>query len=351
MENILSRCEQLLEEGLKNHVYSGAALAVGKGDQIFVKKVLGTVSYDEGAAPVTSSTLFDMASLSKILGTTFCAFHMIQDGTLCLADTLDELLPNVPEDKKNITIFNLMTHTSGIPAEIFLYRECSSPDQALDKILNTPLAYPTGQGVTYSCMGYIVLGKIMERITGRPLNELAKEWTFDPLGMEKTGYRPLTECEPDTSIAYTETETLNGPCPPGVVHDENARFLNGISGNAGVFSNLDDMIRFAVMLSKNGAPLMHQRLFDLARVNYTPGLDENRGLGFQLSGPSPTFFGDMFGNDGLGHTGFTGTSLAVDPHTGFYVVLLTNRVHPTRNNNGLTRLRHQINNAAAAEFM
>jgi len=351
MENIMSRCEQLLEEGLKNHVYSGAALAVGKGDQIFVKKVLGTVSYDEDAAPVTASTLFDMASLSKILGTTFCAFHMIQDGTLCLADTLDELLPDVPEDKKNITVFNLMTHTSGIPSEIFLYRVCTSPDQAVETILNTPLAYSTGKGVAYSCMGYIVLGKIMERITGRPLNELAKEWTFDPLGMTDTCYRPLTECKPDPTIAYTETETLNGPCPPGVVHDENARYLNGISGNAGVFSNLDDMIRFAVMLSKNGAPLMNKRLYDLARDNYTPGLDENRGLGFQLSGPNATFFGDMFGNDGLGHTGFTGTSLAVDPHTGFYVVLLTNRVHPTRNNIGLMRLRHQIHNAAATEFM
>ena len=351
MDKLMSRCEQLLEEGFKNHVYSAAALAVGKGDQIFVKKVLGTVSYDEGAAPVTSSTLFDMASLSKILGTTFCAFHMIQDGTLCLADTLGELLPNVPEDKKNITVFNLMTHTSGIPAEIFLYRECTSPEQALETILTTPLAYPTGSGVTYSCMGYIVLGKIMEKITGRPLNELAKEWTFDPLGMSATGYRPISQCEPDSTIAYTETLTLNGPCPPGVVHDENARFLDGISGNAGVFSNLDDMIRFATMLSKSGAPLMHKRLFDLARVNYTAGLDENRGLGFQLSGPSATFFGDMFGNDGLGHTGFTGTSLAVDPHTGLYVVLLTNRVHPTRKNNALTRLRHQINNAAAAEFM
>ena len=146
----MSRCEQLLEEGLKNHIYSGAALAVGKGDQIFVKKTIGTVSYDEGAAPVTASTLFDMASLSKILGTTFCAFHMIQDGTLCLADTLDELLPDVPEDKKNITVFNLMTHTSGIPSEIFLYRVCTSPDQAVETILNTPLAYPTGKGCVRS---------------------------------------------------------------------------------------------------------------------------------------------------------------------------------------------------------
>ena len=351
LNTTISRCEQLLEQGLRDHVYSGAALAVGKGDQIFVKRAIGTVSYEEGAAVVTPATLFDMASLSKILGTTFCAFHMLQEGSLCLQDTLDELLPNVPEDKKQITVFHLMTHTSGIPAEIFLYKECSCPDQALETILNTPLAYPTGTNVTYSCMGYIVLGKIMEKLTGRTLDELAREWTFTPLGMTATGYRPLSSCEPDPTIAFTETETLNGPCPPGVVHDENARYLNGISGNAGVFSNLDDMIRFAVMLSKGGEPILNRRLFDLACVNYTKGLDENRGLGFQISGPNVTFFGDLFGSDAIGHTGFTGTSLAVDIHTGLYVVLLTNRVHPTRNNNALTRLRHLIHNAAAGEFM
>lgn len=351
MHSSLSRAEQLLEQGLQNRVYSGAALAIGNADQVFVSKAIGHVSYDANALPVTTATLFDMASISKILGTTFCAFHMIEEGSLCLQDCLADFFPNVPEDKKDITVYHLMTHTSGLPAELFLWKNCQSPDDVVTAILNAPLDYPTGSNIEYSCMGFILLGKIMEGITGKRLNELAQEWTFGPLGMKSTCYRPLSSCQPDPSIAYTETMTLWKPGLPGVVHDENARFLDGVSGNAGVFSNLDDMILFSKMLAQNGKPLISRRLMDLACRNYTPGLDENRGLGFQLSGPAPTFFGDLFGSDGIGHTGYTGTSIAVDPHTGLYVVLLTNRVHPTRDNAGLTRLRHQIHNAAVGEFI
>lgn len=288
MTTYSSRAEQLLEQALHDHVFSGAALAIGNQDQLFVKKTIGHVSYEPGAADVTASTLFDMASLSKILGTTFCAFHMIEDGSLCLQDTLADFFPDVPDDK-NITIFNLMTHTSGLPAIMLLWELCEKPEQVVQTILHAPLAYPTGSGVTYSCMGYILLGKIMEQITGRPLNQLAQEWTFAPLGMSSTGYRPVSKCQPDYTAAYTETMTLSGPGIPGLVHDENARFLNGISGNAGVFSNLNDMIRFATMLTHDGQPLIGHRLMELALRNYTPGLDENRGLGFQLSGPAPTF--------------------------------------------------------------
>ncbi|MCI8632722.1 MAG: beta-lactamase family protein [Lachnospiraceae bacterium] len=351
MASSLSHAEALLEQGLRDRVYSGAALAIGNAEQVFVSHTVGHVSYEENAAPITSSTLFDMASISKILGTTFCAFHMIEEGRLCLQDSLADFFSDVPEDKQDITIYHLMTHTSGLPAELFLWKLCQTPEQVVSAILNAPLDFPIGSNIQYSCMGYILLGKIMEGITGRSLDQLAKEWTFDPLGMRATGYRPVSACSPDPSIAYTETMTLSGPGLPGVVHDENARFLNGISGNAGVFSNLDDMILFAQMLSQKGKPLISRRLMELACRNYTPGLDENRGLGFQLSGPAPTFFGDLFGNDGIGHTGYTGTSLAVDPHSGLYVVLLTNRVHPTRDNAGLTRLRHQIHNAAVAEFL
>lgn len=351
MSSTLSRCEYLLNEALEAHAFSAGALAVGSGDTVYVKRAVGAVSYEEGAAKVTPFTLFDMASLSKILGTTFCAFHMIQEGSLCLQDTLGELLPDVPDDKKSITIQHLMTHTSGLPSGFLLCRKCTEPGQALNAILHTPLAYATGTDVTYSCMGYIVLACVMEHLTGKGLDVLSEEWTFRPLGMNATGYRPTSVCLPDRNIAFTETMTLNGSCPPGVVHDENARFLNGVAGNAGVFSNLEDMIRFAAMLSRGGAPLVHTRLMQLACRNYTCGLGENRGLGFQLSGPNPTFFGDFFGNDGFGHTGFTGTSLAVDRPSGLYVVLLTNRVHPTRDNNALTRLRRQIHNAAVGEFL
>ncbi len=350
MNSIITNVERLFDQGLEQKIYSAGAIAIGKGDKVLFEKAAGRVSYDEGAAAVTVNTKFDMASCSKILGPTFAAFHMIENGDLCLDDTLGELLDGCPEDKKNIKIKHLMTHTSGLPAEILLWKELTDPADVLSCILNTPLVYPTGQGVSYSCMGYITLAKVMEKLSGMPLNEMAKQWTFDPLGMKDTEYRGNDSSSEDKSIAYTEVKSLFYDGIPGVVHDENARFIGGVSGNAGVFSTLHDLELFAAMLSKDGYPLVSKRLMDIARVNYTKGLDENRGLGFQLSGPEPTFFGDLFGNHGFGHTGYTGTSIAVDAETGLYVVYLTNRVYPSRSEGRLTRLRHQIHNAAQKEF-
>lgn len=344
------RVEELFNSGLDQKIYSAGSLVIGRGDEVLFAKAGGTVSYEPNAAKVTLDTKFDMASCSKILGTTFVAFHMIENGMLCLADTLGELLDNVPEDKKRITIKDLMTHTSGIPAEIWLYRKTQSPDEALDCILNTPLAYPTGTGVSYSCMGFITLAKIMEKISGKNLFEMAKEWTFDPLGMKNTEYRGTDPSKPDFTIAYTEEKTNFYDGVPGIVHDENARYLGGISGNAGLFSTGNDVAKFCAMIAKKGEPIISERMMQIATRNYTPGLDENRGLGFQLSGPAFTFFGDLFGDTGIGHTGYTGTSIAVDPETGLYVAYLTNRVYPTRNEGRLTRLRHQIHNAAMTEF-
>lgn len=348
---MISNTERLFDKGINEHIYSAGAIAVGNRNGLIFKKAAGTVSYEEGAAKVTSDTQFDMASCSKIIGPTFCAFHMIENGDLCLMDSLGEIFENCPEDKKRITIKHLMTHTSGLPAEIFLWKDCKTPDEALDRILNHPLVYPTGTNVQYSCMGFITLQKVMEKITGRSLADLAKEWTFDPLGMKRTEYHgndPVKDM--DKTCAYTEVRSHIYDGVPGIVHDENARFLGGISGNAGIFTTLDDMIRFAAMLAENGEPIVTSRLMNIARKNYTPGLDENRGLGFQLSGPADTFFGDLFGNTGFGHTGFTGTSIAVDPETGLYVVYLTNRVYPSRSEGRLTVLRHQIHNAAISEF-
>lgn len=347
----LSRTEEILRDGLRTKAYSAAALAVGKGDQILLKTAIGHVSYLEGADEVTDDTLFDMASVSKILGTTFCAFHMIENGQLSLLDQIGDFYPDCPEDKKQICVRQLMTHTSGLPAEIALYQVCRTPEEAVDVILNHPLEYVPETKTVYSCMGFILLGKIMEKITGRPLDELAEEWTFAPLGMKKTGYHPVSRCSADPHCVYTETMSLSGPTPPGIVHDENARFLNGVSGNAGVFSTLNDMMIFCRMVASHGSPLIGEHLFRAAVKNYTPAMDDNRGLGFQLSGPAPSFFGDLWGMDGIGHTGFTGTSFAVDPRSGFYVVLLTNRVHPTRENFQLTRIRHLIHNTAVTEFL
>ena len=330
-----AQVDQLIRQGLEQGAYPSAALAIGIGSSIYLKKTYGNCR---------ETTLFDMASLSKILGPTMIAFRFLEDGLLRLYDTVELFFPEAPEDKKNITILQLMTHTSGIADHFFLSDYTDDPADAARVILERPLAQAPDSDPVYSCMGYILLGKILEKIGGLPLDQLAQKYVFDPLGMSHTGYHPIGDCAP------TERDPQTGKLLQGVVHDENARFLKGISANAGVFSDLNDMITFAKMLSLGGKGYLSPAMLETALRNRTPNSkDEYRGLGFNLAGSPKNFLGDLMSPQAYGHTGFTGTSLALDPSTGLWMVLLTNRVCPTRNNLKLIRIRALAHNAAAAE--
>lgn len=335
-----NRVHQLVQQGLEQGAYPCAALAVGIGEKIYMKKTYGNC---------TESTLFDMASVSKILGATMVAFHFMEDGLLRLYDTVGDFFPDAPEDKKEITILQLMTHTSGIPDHFFIFDYSDNPADAAKAILSHPLEQAPGGDPIYTCMGYILLGKILEQIGDAPLDQLAQKYVFDPLGMTSTTYRPTGD------IAPTEMDPETGKLLCGVVHDENARFLNGISANAGVFSDLEDMIRFTQMLSlggrlPDGTAYLSPAMLSRATTNHTPNSKgEYRGLGFNLARSPRNFLADLMSERAYGHTGFTGTSIALDPETGLWVVLLTNRVCPTRENVKSIRLRNLIHNAAAAE--
>ena len=327
--------QQLIQQGLEQGAYPSAAIAVGIGSQTYLKQTYGACS---------SSTLFDMASLSKILGPTMIALRFLEEGRFRLYDTVADFFPQAPSDKKDITILQLMTHTSGIPAHFFLSDYTDDPANAAEIILNHPLAQVPVNDPIYSCMGYILLGKILEHISGMPLDQLAQQYVFKPLGMSRTGYHPTGDCAP------TEMDPETGKLLHGIVHDENARFLKGISANAGVFSDLEDMITFVKMLSLGGESYLSPATLDAALRNRTPNSKgEFRGLGFNLAGSPKSFLGDLMSSRAYGHTGFTGTSIAIDPATGLWVVFLTNRVCPTRNNIKQARIRALVHNAAAAE--
>lgn len=334
------RVHQLVLQGLQQGAYPSAALAVGIGDRIYRKQAYGAC---------TEQTLFDMASVSKILGPTMVAFRFLEEGRLRLYDTVGTFFPDAPEDKKEITVLQLMTHTGGFKDHFFLSDYTDDPGDAAKVILSRPLAQVPGTDPVYSCMGYILFGKILEQIGGMPLDELARKYVFEPLEMDSTGYHPSGD------VAPTERDPETGALIQGVVHDENARFLKGISANAGVFSNLEDMVTFTRMLAvggkkDNGEAYLSPAMLRAALVNRTSGsAGEFRGLGFNLAGSPWNFLGDLMSPRAFGHTGFTGTSFAVDPDTGLWVVLLTNRVCPTRENIKLVRLRSLIHNAAAAE--
>lgn len=349
-EKAITYVKSTVDEG----IFPSAALAVGIGDKLYVKEAFGRTSITPESTPVREDTLYDMASVSKIFSTTMITLRFIADGRLDLADMLPRHFGEdmVPDDKKEITLFHLLTHTSGYPAHIPLKERIASPDETVPYLLSVPLEYAPGTRVIYSCMGFILLGKMLEKISGKPLDVLAREEVYTPLGMRHTGYHPLDAgTDYSGNTAYTERNRSTGEWLVGEVHDENAHFLNGVSGNAGVFSDLNDCIRFARMLAGHGTldgrVYLPRCIFDTAIRNYTPGMDENRGLGFHLANGYYSYSGQFFPQTGFGHTGFTGPHIFVDAESGLYVVLLLNRVHPTRENNAQLRTRRILHTLVA----
>ena len=373
-----TKAEAILTAAVEKGTIPCAAYAIGRGNEIFEMNSLGYASLFPDKEPIRADTRFDMASLTKLLSTTMVALKFIEDGKLLLSDPLSrfftkEELANAPEGRASATVFHLMTHTSGITPHIGLWREI--PESAVGgenfqsivakTILDSAPFCGVGEQVHYSCMGYILLQQILERISGKRLDVLATANVFAPLGMYSTGYLPFgsNENKPTCNAASTELSPHHGYYVRGHVHDENAHFLGGVSGNAGVFSTLEDMTAFARMLALRGkfpgfvsdpaARFLSGRIFDLAVTDYTKGKNESRGLGFQLRPPLPSLSaaGDLFSYGSYGHTGFTGTSLYVDAETGLWAVLLTNAVHLGRDKTEFFRVRRQFHNAVIGEYL
>lgn len=340
----------LVNEAIEQKATPGAAVAIGRGHTSLFKQCFGRISYDRDAPPVTSETLYDMASVTKILCATVLCLQALGEGKIHLQDTVGLYYPDAPVEKQNITLLQLLTHTSGIDPHFYLWDYAGSKERTAEVILNHPQLYKPGAEVRYSCMGFILLGKILERVFAAPIDELFQRRVAVPLGLNATGYCPAKS----TDIAPTEY-TADAQLLQGCVHDENARFQNGVSANAGIFSHLTDMELFVQTLAgggtaPNGLKLIPPLCLEKAILNYTAGMAENRGLGFKLYGGSANYMGDLLPETAFGHTGYTGASFTVEPKTGFYMVLLANRVHPARSNTLWLRTRRLLHNAAAAEF-
>ncbi len=334
-----------LRRGRETGCFPSAAAAIGVKGEVLATAFTGEAPLP-GGAPVDEGTLYDMASLSKVLAPTMIALRALQEGTLGLDETVGDFFPDAPEDKRGITVKMLMTHTGGFNPSFRLDKMGITPDQAVQAILHRPLDAAPGEKPIYSCMGYILFAKMLEKRFGQPLNALARERVFEPLGMRDTGY-----CPPETAVcAATEVDPETGRPWIGVVHDENARFLGGVSGNAGVFMPLRDGIRFARMLARGGDGYLAESTLRKAVTNYTPGQDAHRGLGFQLAGTEGCFFSAEAPGRCFGHTGFTGTSLMVEPVSGLWVLLLTNRVYPTRQSDGLFPFRRGLHAACLRQI-
>ncbi len=318
----------LLRESISLGTSPCHAAAVGCGDQVWFADVFGNRTEHPESIPLARGDLFDLASMTKMMATAPVALRLYEEGRLDLDAPLSAFF-DTPADKQDIRVRQLMAHVSGLPAHLPLWRMGIEPSSVADAILRSPLAAPTGSQVIYSCMGFILLGKIVEQIGGAPLDALAKQYVFHPLGMTRATFCP----SPATICVTTEKKEGRTDYITGEVHDENARFMGGISGNAGLFAPLDDVIRYASMLSKRGEGLLRRETFDLAVHDATGISSDPRGLGFQLFGGGTYPGGSRMSLGSYGHTGYTGTSLYVDNDTGVWVVLLTNRVHYGRDRN------------------
>ena len=340
--------DEMIKKGLEERIFPGAAISIGNKSGELFRKIYGFRQIFPQKHPMESDTLFDIASLTKIF-TSIVALKLIQDGSLSLSDTLGKFF-DAPSDKAKITIAHLMTHTSGLPAHEHVYNLVKEPSETFDFILSMKLLDEPGKAVVYSCLGYILLGRICEILGGNTIENLAKRWIFEPLGLESTAYNP----EKNHTFAVTELDTVTNTWLDGVVHDENARFLKGISGNAGIFANIDDMATFAMMLANKGTfgdkVIIEQNLFEEAIKNLTAHCPEGRGLGFEIKSNTLISCGNVFSVGSYGHTGFTGTSLWVDIETGLYVVFMSNRVHPTRENVKHIPFRRELHDLCATEY-
>ncbi len=357
----LSRIRPLVEEAIATRKLPGAVVLVGRGDRVFYREAIGDRALVPEREAMTVDTVFDLASLTKVVATTTSILVLIERGRLGLDDPVATYIPDFGRyGKQRITIRHLMTHTSGLRPDLDLAREFDGSDAAIRTACEeVPLAKP-GQRFIYSDINFFLLGEVVRRVSGESLDQFAEKNIFLPLGMRDTMFLPPPSLRP--RIAPTESCTrLGWPCRPGtgemlrgVVHDPTARRMGGVAGHAGLFSTADDLSRFCRMLLGGGI-LDGVRVLSplgvalMTRQASGQNLDQVRGLGWDIDSRYASNRGDLFPIGSFGHTGWTGTSLWMDPVTGLYVIFLSNRVHPDgKGDVGLLRARVASVAAAAA---
>lgn len=349
LEDRLTQAFQVADRAIDEGAAPGGVLAVGNQNQV-VFHAKGVTTDLDGGSPVDRETIYDLASLTKLF-TSYMALQLLEKGAYRLDDPVSRFLPlYMRPDKSEIRMRHLMTHTSGLKPHDEFFQICHNPQEMLEAIVESPMQSLPGEQVAYSCLGYISLAQALEQIAGQSLPDYLKENLFQPLELAESGFTPHF---PKKRIAPTEQSDWDNQLCWGVVHDENARCQGGISGNAGMFSNAKELARFAQLWlgqgDYKGCHLLSPATVQLSIQNYTNRISsEYRGLGWNLKAPALSFMGDYAAETSFGHTGFTGTSLVMNPELGIFVVWLTNRVHPTRKEERILRYRALVHNAIFA---
>lgn len=354
----------IVQTGMEKGFYPGAVAAVGSVHGDAVIRTFGWACVEPAATPMVADALFDLASLTKVVATTPAILRLVEAGVFQLETPVQQIIPEFKYPA--VTIVHLLTHTSGLPAWQGLYLDHHGWEEYVTAISRLELRREPGTAVEYSDLGFILLGAIIMRITNKSLPDFCREAVFEPLDMAETGWLPRL---PVQRIVATERGNWveYGMCGDraagfarwrqrvtrGEVNDGNAFYgLDGIASHSGLFAPVGDLIRYARAWLRDGVPMLGRRTGALATRSHTPGMTENRALGWT----KPPFqgtkasCGDLLSPAAFGHTGFTGTSLWMDPQKDLFVILLTNRLHPEAHD-GLAALRPTFHNAVVSAMV
>jgi CubicO group peptidase (beta-lactamase class C family) len=346
----------ILEQAIHDRAFPGAAYGILLNGEIVALDSTGRFTYNAESSEVTPSTVFDLASLTKVIGTTAIAMLLHDRGRLSLDARPGEILPGfvigAPRGSGNarVTIRHLLAHSSGLPGYVRLFEQHHTPEAMLRAALYLPLEAPPGTRAEYSDIGFILLGKALEVLSGESLSQFFQREIAIPLALETARFRPRPDWR--SKIPPTENDTtFRHRIIQGEVQDENCFALGGVAGHAGLFSNCTDVLRFAACILNQGRTASGKQLFQAETVRLfatrqTEPLGTTRALGWDTP-TAPSSSGKFFSPASVGHLGYAGTSLWIDPVRNLAVVLLTNRTWPDRFNDAIRQVRPAFHDAIA----
>ena len=345
----LEKVDSIVQQAIRDTSFPGAVLLIAKDGIIVHEKAFGAYDYEPYSPRVEVRSMFDLASVTKVISTTSAIMRLVGEGKIRLEDPVVKFFPRFGQHgKERITLYNLMVHNSGLVGWMKFYEVCKSPQELLDSVFASPLAYKTGDSTIYSDLGLITTGKIIEKVTGTSLDRYVDSVFFKPMGMTSTMYNPPERLW--NHVMPTEVDNFwrkTGAAVRGTVHDENAWVLGGVSGHAGLFSTASNLA-ILLQMELNGGVYGGKRYLkeEIIHQFTTRQSDKStRGIGWDMKPASRSWAGTLMSTRTFLHTGFTGTSVAADPTRNLIVVFLTNRVYPTRANQKIGGVRPRLHDA------
>jgi len=339
--------DSIVQEAIHDEQIPGAVVLIGHDGQVIYRKAFGERSLEPRREPMTVETVFDLASLTKVVATTTAVMQLVQKGEIRVNEPVVKYIPEFAENGKDeITVRELLTHYSGLPEDLDLVQPWQGRETALRMAYAEKPIYAPGSRFLYSDINFIVLGALVERVSGMPLDAYCQKNIFSPLQMTHTRFLPPAPWVP--KIAPTQYDE-HDKMLRGVVHDPTARRMGGVAGHAGLFSTADDLTKFAQALL-NGSPVLSPLMIEKMTTPQQPPTSQVlRGFGWDIDSPFSSTRGDLLPVGSFGHTGFTGTSLWIDPTTRTFIIVLSNAVHP-RGKGSAVALRSKIATAVAASL-